>query len=85
MSKSAFSLRVFSIYLFIFGSALAAIPNVLLSLFGIAETHEVWIRVVGVPVLIIGYLGFMASGNELRVYFRWSDSGAKNVETVDYH
>jgi hypothetical protein len=72
MSKSAFSLRVFSIYLFIIGSALVAIPNVLLSLFGIPETHEVWIRVVGVPVLVIGYLTFMASGIELRVFFRWS-------------
>jgi hypothetical protein len=72
MSKSAFSLRVFSLYLFIFGSALVAIPNLLLSLFGIAETHEVWIRVVGVPVLVIGYLAFMASGIELKVFFRWS-------------
>ena len=72
MSKSAFSLRVFSIYMFALGSALVAAPNLMLSFFGIPETHEVWIRVVGVPVLIIGYLDFMASGNELRVFFRWS-------------
>ena len=72
MSKSAFSLRVFSIYMFALGSALVAAPNLILSFFGIPETHEVWIRVVGVPVLIIGYLDFMASGNELRVFFRWS-------------
>lgn len=72
MSKSAFSLRVFSIYLFALGSALVAAPNLLLSFFGTPETHEVWIRVVGVPVLVIGYLAFMVSGNELRVFFRWS-------------
>jgi hypothetical protein len=72
MSKSAFSLRVFSIYMFILGSALVAIPNLFLSLFGIPETQEVWIRVVGVSILIIGYLDFMASGNELRAFFRWS-------------
>ena len=72
MSKSAFSLRVFSIYMFVLGSALVAAPNLMLSFFGIPETHEVWIRVVGVPVLIIGYLDFMASGIELRVFFRWS-------------
>ena len=47
MSKSAFSLRVFSIYLFALGSALVAVPNLLLSFFGIPETHEVWIRIVG--------------------------------------
>jgi len=72
MSKSAFSLRVFSIYLFALGSALVVAPNLMLSFFGIPETHEVWIRVVGVPLLVIGYLAFMASGIELRVFFRWS-------------
>ena len=72
MSKSAFSLRVFSIYMFALGSALVAAPNLMLSFFGIPETHEVWIRVVGVLVLIVGYVDFMASGNELRVFFRWS-------------
>jgi hypothetical protein len=72
MSNSAFSLRVFSIYMFILGSALVAIPNLFLSLFGIPETQEVWIRVVGVSILIIGYLDFMASGNDLRIFFRWS-------------
>jgi hypothetical protein len=72
MSKSAFSLRVFSIYMFVLGSALVVMPNLLLSFFGFPETQEVWIRVVGVPLLIIGYLDFMASGSELRVFFRWS-------------
>jgi hypothetical protein len=72
MSKSAFSLRVFSIYMFVLGSALVAIPNLLLTFFGIPESQEVWIRVVGVPVLIIGYLDLMASGNDLRVFFLWS-------------
>ena len=72
MSKSAFSLRVFSIYMFALGSALVAAPNLMLSFFGIPETQEVWIRVVGVLVLVIGYVDFMASGIELRVFFRWS-------------
>ena len=36
------------------------------------ETHEIWIRVVGVTLFVIGYLAFMASGNELRIFFRWS-------------
>lgn len=72
MSKSAFSVRVFSIYMFIIGSALVVIPNVLLSLLGIPETDEVWIRVVGVPVLVIGYLAFMVSGIEVKDFFRWS-------------
>lgn len=72
MSKSAFSLRVFSIYMFTLGSVLVVTPNLLLSFFGVPETHEVWIRVVGVLVLVIGYVIFMASRNELLAVFRWS-------------
>lgn len=72
MSKSAFSLRVFSIYMFTLGAVLVADPNLLLSILGIPETQEVWIRVVGMLVIIIGYLEFMASRNELLVFFRWS-------------
>lgn len=72
MSKSAFSIRVFSIYMFVFGSALVATPNLMLSIFEIPETHEVWIRVVGVLVIIIGYLDFMASRIELPVFFLWT-------------
>jgi hypothetical protein len=72
MSKSAFSLRVFSIYMLIVGVVLIADPNWLLSLFGVPDTHEVWIRIVGMLMLIIGFIDFMASGNELRLFFRWS-------------
>ncbi len=72
MSKAAFSLRVFSIYLFALGLALVAAPNALLALFGQPQTHEVWIRIAGTLVCIIGYLDFMASSREFLPYFRWS-------------
>ena len=72
MSKSAFSLRVFSLYMLMVGVMLIANPNWLLSLFGVPETHEVWIRIVGMLMLIIGFIDFMASGNEMRLFFRWS-------------
>ena len=72
MSKSAFSLRVFSIYMFALGLVLAVAPNLLLSFFGFPETHEVWIRVVGMLALIIGYFEFMASRNEMPAFFRWT-------------
>jgi hypothetical protein len=51
---------------------LVADPNWLLTLFGVPETHEVWIRIVGMLMLIIGFIDFMASGNEMRLFFRWS-------------
>lgn len=72
MSKSAFSLRVFSFYMFIVGAVLVAYPNWMLSLFGVPETQEAWIRIVGMLMLIIGFIDFMASGNEMRLLFRWS-------------
>jgi hypothetical protein len=72
MSKSAFSLRVFSIYMLALGLVLVFSPNVLLSFFDVTETHEVWIRVVGMLVLIIGYFDFMASRNEMLAFFRWT-------------
>ena len=72
MSKSAFSLRVFSIYMFALGTVLVIAPNILLAIFGVPETHEVWIRIVGMLVLFLGYVDFMASRNELLYFFRWS-------------
>lgn len=75
MSKSAFSLFVFSLYMFVLGMVLIVVPNLMLSLFSVAETQEVWIRVVGMLILIIGFLDFMASRNELIIYIRWTVYG----------
>jgi hypothetical protein len=55
MSKVARSLVVFGWYLVGLGALLVLAPNQLLSVFGLPPTDEVWIRVVGVLVLIIAY------------------------------
>jgi len=70
MSKAAASVFFFSIYLFLLGLILVAFPNVLLSLFRLPETNEVWIRVVGMLVLIIGYYYSVAAKNELASFLR---------------
>lgn len=72
MSKSAFSLMAYSIYLFSSGAVLTSYPNFMLSLFNTAETNEVWIRVVGMTVMILAYLDLMAARSEIVAYFRWS-------------
>ena len=46
--------------------------TVALSLFLIPETNEVWVRVVGMLVLIIGYYYVTAARNELTQIFRAS-------------
>ncbi|MBW6463011.1 MAG: hypothetical protein K0B84_02340 [Firmicutes bacterium] len=79
MSKAAFSVRVFSIYAMVLGVLLIVVPNTLLAVFQVPETNEIWIRVAGVLVLIIGYYYFMASGKELLDFFKWSVYGRLSV------
>ena len=55
MSALARSLVVFGWYLVAFGGLLVLVPNWVLSIFGLPPTEEVWIRLVGMLVLIIAY------------------------------
>lgn len=64
MSKSAFSARVFAIYLFILGPVLLVAPNILLGLFGLPATSEVWIRILGVLVVNIGIFTWVAAKHD---------------------
>jgi hypothetical protein len=70
MSRAATSVFVFSIYLFALGIVLITIPNLFLSLFGIPATGDVWIRVVGMLVVIIGYYYMTGARNELVAFLR---------------
>jgi len=79
MSKAAISVFVFSIYLFVLGFVLVAIPNLLLSLFRFPETNEVWIRVVGMLVVVLGYYYSTAAQNELTAFIRASVVGRYSV------
>jgi hypothetical protein len=64
MSKSAFSAKVFAVYLFFVGAVFAVAPNVLLSIFNIPPTSEVWIHVVGVLAFMIGIYAWVAAKHE---------------------
>ncbi len=46
-------MAVWTAYVLLLGAVLLVIPNVLLSIFQIEETDEVWIRIIG--LLLIGY------------------------------
>ncbi len=72
MSKSARSLFVFAIYLFFLGPILIIIPNVILNIFKLPETNEVWIRVVGMLIFLLGFYYFNASKNEMKIFFQWT-------------
>ena len=70
MSKSAVSIFGFGLYLLLVGPILVLVPNLLLSVFSIPETSEVWIRVLGVVVVVLGYYYVQAARNELTAFFR---------------
>lgn len=69
MSRSARSILAFAIYLFVLGPALLVVPNAFLSVFGIPPTSEVWIRVVGMLVLILALYYLEAARHGLRPFF----------------
>ncbi len=70
MSPSTRSMTVWTVYVLLLGAVLLFIPNVLLSIFQIEETDEVWIRVVGVVVLILGFYYSQAARKGLEDFFR---------------
>ncbi|MBX2889444.1 MAG: hypothetical protein KF734_00830 [Saprospiraceae bacterium] len=54
MNKASKTIYYFGFYLLLVGITLIFAPNVLLSMFGMDATNEVWIKVVGVLVINIG-------------------------------
>ncbi len=55
MTAAAKTVCYFGYYLYVLGVTLLFMPNFLLTTFQFPETNEVWIRVVGVLVLCIGF------------------------------
>jgi hypothetical protein len=72
MSQAARSVFVFGIYLLVLSVIVIVAPNTLLALLGLPPTDEVWIRVIGVLVLILGYYFTRAARKELTDFFRWT-------------
>ena len=72
MSKPARTIFVFGIYLLVLGATLVTVPNLLLGTFGIPATQEVWIHVVGMLVLILGYYAVNAGRHEWQGFIRAS-------------
>ena len=68
-SASAFTVKFFGIYALLTGLNLMFAPNMLLGMFGIPETSEVWIRVVGVLAFNIGIYYWYAAKCEAKAFF----------------
>jgi len=72
MSKSAFSAKVFAIYLFIVGPLLVVAPNFLLSIFRVPPTSEVWIHILGVIAFNLGVYVWVAAKHENKPFLEVS-------------
>lgn len=72
MSRAAKTVFAFGLYMFGQGAFLILAPNVLLGLFGLAPTTEVWVRVVGWALCVLGVYYVQAARHELRPFFQWS-------------
>ena len=72
MSKAARSLSYFGMYMVVVAIILLTMPNVLLRLVSLPPTDEVWIRLMGMVVLILAYYYIRAARAELTDFFRWT-------------
>jgi hypothetical protein len=70
MSHAAKSVLVFGVYILVAGVCLLVAPNILLGLLGFPPTTDVWIRVLGAIVGILGFYYIQAGRNELTAFFR---------------
>lgn len=72
MSKSARSVFIFGLYLGVLGIVLLVTPNFLLGVFQLPSTNEVWIRVVGMLVFLLGVYYLLAARKEMTDFFQWT-------------
>jgi len=72
MTAPAKSVFVFSLYMFASGATFLVAPNAALPLVCLPTTSEVWIRVVGLLMLLIGFYYCCAARAELRRFFPWT-------------
>ncbi len=70
MSKSARSVFVFGLYCAILGIILIAVPNLLLQAISRQSTTEVWIRVIGMFLIYLGFYYTQTARKEMTSFFR---------------
>jgi hypothetical protein len=75
MDGAVRTMYVFSTYLLAVGVLLSVGPNTLLSLVGLPETNEVWIRILGVVSILLALYYFDAARNNSRSFFAASILG----------
>ena len=79
MRHARLSIVVFGAYVLGLGVALVVAPNFVLAIFGIPETGEVWIRILGAVLAVNGYYLIEAGRLGSRWFMRASVFGRAGV------
>ncbi|PJZ77683.1 hypothetical protein [Leptospira neocaledonica] len=69
MINSAKSVQYFGIFLLIEGLLLITVPNFFLGLF-LLSASDVWVRVVGLTLIILGYFYFRMGQDNIRPFLK---------------
>jgi hypothetical protein len=72
MRKTAITMKIFGVYMNLLGISLMLAPNLMLSLFFLTPTSEVWIRVAGVLVFNLGIYYWFAAKCEAENFYQAS-------------
>lgn len=75
MRSASVSIKVFGAYVALTGIALLVLPNLLLSVLGIAATSEIWVRVLGAVAVVLGYYYWECGSAQAKAFFRASVTG----------
>lgn len=72
MTQTARSVFVFGLYLLVLGAGLVVAPNLILDIFEVPNTREVWIRVLGTVLIYVGVYYVQAARHDLTPIFKVS-------------
>ena len=72
MSRAATSMFVWGIYTAVTGLTFLVVPNVPLELLGFGATDEIWIRVLAVVLIVLGYYYLRTARHEIAPFFGWT-------------
>ena len=72
MTKSAWSVLVFGLYMSFLGLGMLLIPNPVIGIVGLPATEEVWIRIAGMLLIGLGYYYVQMARLEFKPFFRFS-------------
>lgn len=72
MNYAAKTVFTFGLYMLGQGAILLLVPNLLLGIVGLPLASEVWVRVVGIAVTVLGFFYVMAARENFHPFFRWT-------------